>query len=180
MSNEDKALMDLIDAYAEARHISGCHTYNAKTAEARAKVVASLAASAGSEPVAWCQPDDSNAGEAFSWPGTDKRPHHTTPLYTHPSPPEGMVGGWEDIATAPKDGTKIWGYCPKFGQRETYMNKYGDGSPGYAEWKAGRGPLECGWEWSEPKNNWSHKWSPTHWRELPPAPPIAAGGGKEA
>lgn len=34
--------MDLIDAYAEARHIGGCHTYNAKTAEARAKVVAVL------------------------------------------------------------------------------------------------------------------------------------------
>lgn len=49
---EREALMDLIDAYAEARHVGGCHTYNAKTAEARAKVVASLAASAGSEPVA--------------------------------------------------------------------------------------------------------------------------------
>lgn len=49
---EREALMDLIDAYAEARHVGGCHTYNAKTAEARAKVVASLAASAGSDPVA--------------------------------------------------------------------------------------------------------------------------------
>ncbi|MFY9460418.1 MAG: hypothetical protein WAP57_11785 [Aquabacterium commune] len=49
---EREALMDLIDAYAEARHVGGCHTYNAKTAEARAKVVASLAASAGGEPVA--------------------------------------------------------------------------------------------------------------------------------
>ena len=49
----DETLMELIDAYAEARHVGGCHTYNAKTAEARAKVAASLAASAGSEPVAW-------------------------------------------------------------------------------------------------------------------------------
>jgi hypothetical protein len=48
----DETLMELIDAYAEARHVGGCHTYNAKTAEARAKVVASVAASAGSEPVA--------------------------------------------------------------------------------------------------------------------------------
>lgn len=35
-------LMELIDAYAEARHVGGCHTYNAKTAEARAKVVAAI------------------------------------------------------------------------------------------------------------------------------------------
>jgi hypothetical protein len=34
--------MELIDAYAEARHIGGCHTYNAKTAEARASVIAAL------------------------------------------------------------------------------------------------------------------------------------------
>ena len=40
----DDTLMDLIDAYAEARHVGGCHTYNTKTAEARAKVVAALAA----------------------------------------------------------------------------------------------------------------------------------------
>ena len=53
---ERDALMDLIDAYAEARHVGGCHTYNAKTAEARAKVVDSLAASAGSEPVAPAAP----------------------------------------------------------------------------------------------------------------------------
>lgn len=35
-------MMDLIDAYAEARHVCGCHTYNAKTAKARANVVAAL------------------------------------------------------------------------------------------------------------------------------------------
>lgn len=35
-------LMDLIDAYAEARHVGGCHTYNAKTAEARANVAEAL------------------------------------------------------------------------------------------------------------------------------------------
>ena len=51
-NTEREALLELIDAYAEARHIGGCHTYNAKTAAARAKVVASLSVSAGSEPVA--------------------------------------------------------------------------------------------------------------------------------
>ena len=39
-------LLELIDAYAEARHVGGCHTYNANAAEARAKVVAILAARA--------------------------------------------------------------------------------------------------------------------------------------
>jgi len=34
----DETLMELIDAYTEARHIGGCHTYNVKTAEARKTV----------------------------------------------------------------------------------------------------------------------------------------------
>lgn len=36
------ALMDLIDAYAEQRHVSGCHTYNAKTQAVRNAVCAAL------------------------------------------------------------------------------------------------------------------------------------------
>lgn len=39
----DEDLMQRIDAYAESRHVNGCHTYNAKTAEARAAVVAAMA-----------------------------------------------------------------------------------------------------------------------------------------
>lgn len=39
-------LLDLIDAYAEARHVCGCHLYNAKTAAARNAVVAALASAA--------------------------------------------------------------------------------------------------------------------------------------
>jgi hypothetical protein len=42
--SKERDLMALVDAYAEARHIGGCHTYNAKTAEARANVVAALRA----------------------------------------------------------------------------------------------------------------------------------------
>lgn len=36
------------------------------------------------EPVAYCQPDDPNPSEAFSWPGHCKQEHHTIPLYAHP------------------------------------------------------------------------------------------------
>lgn len=43
-------LMKLIDAYAEARHVGGCHTYNTKTAEARAAVVAAMVRSMAQWP----------------------------------------------------------------------------------------------------------------------------------
>ena len=44
------------------------------------------------EPVAYCQPDDGNAAEAFSWPGTERRPHHTIPLYATPQPTQAQAG----------------------------------------------------------------------------------------
>jgi hypothetical protein len=105
----DETLMELIDAYAEARHVGGCHTYNAKTAEARAKVVASLAASAGSEPVAWGIFDsegfyevalDEGSGQRFVDHYNKRRdgplkPFSLRALYTHPSPPEGA--GWISV-----------------------------------------------------------------------------------
>lgn len=65
---------------------------------------ASLAASAGSEPVAfghWFTDDP----KAFATPGSGflvgkeppKNAINVIPLYTHPSPPEGMVGGWISV-----------------------------------------------------------------------------------
>lgn len=36
---------------------------------------------AAQEAVAYCQPDDPLNSSAFSWPGTDRKPSHTTPLY---------------------------------------------------------------------------------------------------
>lgn len=77
---------------------------------------------------------------------------------------------WRDISTAPKDGQHIWAWNEEFGQRETYMKKYGKGSVGYEAWERGDGPLNCGWAWSEPKCGWLHSWKPTHWMPLP-APP---------
>lgn len=121
---EREALMDLIDAYAEARHVGGCHTYNAKTAEARAKVVASLAASAGSEPVAadgWlhengllyrltderhpCNRDEINVTMADGSRSIESRSRRALELLdriraTHPSPPEGMAGWRQGVEAA--------------------------------------------------------------------------------
>lgn len=80
---------------------------------------------------------------------------------------------WMPIETAPRDGTRILGWNAEYGMRETFMTKFGEGSPGYALWKSGDGPLNSGWRWSEPKNNWASSWRPTHWMPLP-EPPEAA------
>lgn len=77
---------------------------------------------------------------------------------------------WQAIESAPKDGTRFLGWNEDYGIRETKMNLYGEGSPGYADWKAGKGPREAGWDWYEPKHNWGSSWKPTHWMPLPAAP----------
>jgi hypothetical protein len=81
---------------------------------------------------------------------------------------------WKTIDSAPRDGTPILGYSPEYGQRETRMCKYGESSPGYALWLRGDGPLNCGWEWSEPKANSFHTWKPTHWTQLLAPPGVPA------
>lgn len=181
MSNdkEREALMDLIDAYAEARHVGGCHTYNAKTAEARAKVVASLAASAGSEPVAWRLRNTAFRSEVYEYFRTqylaecrqkqfnasvdDGGLHDLTPLYTHPSPPEGA--GWRPIAEAPKDDTVVDIWRPSWGgERCPDMRRVdlGGGNVFYAPVLAGPACVR----------------DATHFMIV--RPPLAAGGGREA
>lgn len=46
------SLMELIDAYAEARHVGGCHTYNEKTLAARKAVEQALKVTAGQQ-IGW-------------------------------------------------------------------------------------------------------------------------------
>lgn len=72
--------------------------------------VASLAANAGSEPVAWRidWPDEPELGHYFSEAPTDSG--RCQPLYLHPSPPEGMVGGWMPIETAPEGQMVVVGW----------------------------------------------------------------------
>ena len=85
---------------------------------------------------------------------------------------------WQTIETAPRDGTRIWAWSAGYGQRETCMQKYGKGSPGFAKWEEGDGPLNYGWGWREPQNNWSSTWEPTHWMPLP-APPLPDNAGND-
>lgn len=77
---------------------------------------------------------------------------------------------WQPIETAPKDGTKILGWNQQLGQRETFMDKYTDGSPGYKKHKESGGPIDIGWYWFDPIHNWASTWKPTHWMPLPEPP----------
>ena len=70
---------------------------------------------------------------------------------------------WQPIETAPKDGTRILAWNSEYGARETKSETYREGSIGFSE-----GRTDRWWEWLEPQNNWSLKWSPTHWMPLPP------------
>jgi hypothetical protein len=77
---------------------------------------------------------------------------------------------WEPIKTAPRDKTEFLGYCPRLGIRQTRIAFYGEGSQGFNRWEKGEGPLESGWRWIEPQNNWASTWHPTHWMPLPEPP----------
>ena len=77
---------------------------------------------------------------------------------------------WQPIETAPRDGTHILGWNAEYGQRETNMGRYGKGSPGFAAWEKGDGPLNYGWVWDEPIHNWGCTWKPTHWLPLQQPP----------
>lgn len=112
---------------------------------------ASLAASAGSEPVAWRDPSNMCDDQSFtlSRERAKKWPHiYKQPLYTHPSPPEGMAG-WKPIETAPKDGTEIL--------LRSARGRVADGAWGQPD---GWANPNC-WVW--PYINQE----PTHWMPLP-------------
>jgi len=129
---------------------------------------ASIAASAGSEPVAWTtglnwRTDTRCQSEMVVKLTRKSQPEYgfTQPLYTHPSSPEGTVGVWQDIATAPKDGTRILLH-PAIEVADA--------------WSKGH--------WSDENKCWIVGGSPsgiahTSWAPLPPAPPTnPAGSGK--
>ena len=119
--------------------------------------VASVAASAESEPVATIK----SWTNGSYWRNYNVVFHRDdlpvgTDLYTHPSPPEGMAG-WQPIETAPKDGQAIL--------VTDGMNCY------CVEWDE-----EFDW-WTVDDNKLGpfrlRGSAPTHWRELPPPPSSA-------
>lgn len=139
------------------------------------------AASAGSEPVGWPK----NAAEVreffrsdfirAEYVADDHRPCDEDRYYIsahdflsainwwadfphHPSPPEGMVGGWQSIATAPKDS----GYLLLRGGREQ------DVASGY--WLQAAYAGNGAWIWP-----FVHM-TPRFWAPLPPT--TSAGSGK--
>ena len=97
---------------------------------------------------------------------------------THPSPPEGMVGGWRPIETAPKDGTLILVHFGTKGVRAVSWD-----SPFHDEVTEENGI----WCVDDDKHGPyglrgyldGHPSAPTHWMPLP-APPLAVGCGREA
>ena len=78
----------------------------------------------------------------------------------NPSPPEGMVGGWLPIETAPKNGTEILGYTEEVGALVLY-------------WDSMTGEMD---HWSDGMS--VSFWKPTHWMHLPAAPGPADGESK--
>lgn len=119
-------------------------------------------ASAWSEPVAYAI--FSANGNIRLW-SKARIPHpDAKPLYLHPSPPEGMVGGWMPIETAPRDGTPIWLYTWA-GQCEGYWN--------YGEWV--QDAVYCTYDGA---GGPAFQGAPTHWMPLPPPPTSSADSGK--
>ena len=128
--------------------------------------VASVAASAGSEPVAWRvrRHDAPNYWiiflhrpvDAMADPGREVQP-----LYTNPSPPEGMVGGWVSVEERlPESDAPVLAHNGKW--------------TGVAAWMSGDylEPLE---RWQDEHREFIEMMGPaiTHWMPLP-APPLAS------
>ena len=102
----------------------------------------------------------------MAWPHT--APHRavqfvevgTSAAELHPSPTEGMVGGWQSIATAPKDGARILLH-PAVEVHDAWSKGY----------------------WSEQHECWIVGGSAsgvthTHWMPLPLSHTTPAGSGK--
>lgn len=71
-------------------------------------------------------------------------------------------GGWRDISTAPKDGTKFLGWCPPFGIDIVYRNDPGGAARNHKH------NYEC-WAVLHP-DHFGYPCRPTHWQPLPSPP----------
>jgi len=78
----------------------------------------------------------------------------------HPDPVPPVVG-WQDISTAPRDGTGVIAFVPGFGMGSMVLSWF----DGY---------------WREPANCLGLKVPPTHWQPLPAPPAETVSPGMEA
>ena len=132
--------------------------------------VASVAASAGSEPVAWkhdCAALLANDVELWidACPHCGKPRMHATQA-AHPSLPEGMVGGWISVdQRLPESDVPVLAHNGKW--------------TGVAAWMSGDylEPLE---RWQDEHREFVEMMGPaiTHWMTLPPPPTSSADSGK--
>ena len=158
--------------------------------------VASVAAGAGSEPVAWRAQFDA------WWARNRVSTHHvkhiggfaakvwhaaiqtvvgatdsTAGFYpadegsnpsrqaTNSSPPEGMVGGWMPIETAPVGRSM---FVVRAFNVQVTDKSFDYTSDAYGVWQPTPGKFE----------RWPHPFAPTHWMPLPLPPTTSAGSGK--
>lgn len=161
--------------------------------------VASLAASAGSEPVAgmneygvrgylaatlkcWHRLTGDEAAELVAMT------QRLSGLYTHPSPPEGMVGGWITLPGAlPEPGTPVLlDIGKKYPIRAMWAAKYtvqaADDDTDWGEYVEADDMYYApeGWyEWNECEDNhWRVTETPRAWMPLPPTNPAGSGKGE--
>ena len=156
--------------------------------------VASCAASAGSEPVAWVNE------RALSWLANSRSLSATIttklekgksferpmPLYSHPSPPEGMVGVWTALPGAlPEPGVPVLlDIGKKYPIRALWAAKHtveaADDDTDWAEYDEATETYYCpeGWyEWNEHEEiHWAVTETPRAWAPIPPT--TSAGSGK--
>ena len=147
-------------------------------------------ASAGSEPVAGAVLDDEGA-VCLIRRGTEREyiaRRGGSLLYTHPSPPEGMVGGWTALPGAlPEPGVPVLlDIGKKYPIRALWAAKHtveaADDDTDWAEYDEATETYYCpeGWyEWNEfEETHWAVNETPGAWAPLPPTNPAGSGKGE--
>ena len=165
---------------------------HARIAELESQLEAIGAASAGSEPVAWQYRSVRDKGLWFDCTEERAKQRAAHPetwdvryLYTHPSPPEGMVGGWIALPGAlPEPGVPVLlDIGKKYPIRALWAAKHTvqacDDDTDWGEYVEEDDMYYApeGWyEWNQCEDNhWRVTETPRAWMPLPPHPTSAEG-----